>query len=157
MLQSFNENLGDLLKDLRHYASEPFPGLGFYRASKYIERLCDAFAIIGPKLPEANRGDFAALTIGDKAPAAVQALVAGLVDIRSKKTGFAMTDGVPADPEAEKQAYAIAEMKRIFPRVTTLPDLAKVISDFGQRVNTAVRSAITASMRASTETPYFPT
>ena len=156
MLQSFNENLGDLLKDLRHYASEPFPGLGFYRSSKYIERLCDAFGIIAPKLPEASQRGFKALTIAGKSPAAVQTAVAGLVDIRGEKKGFPPGDGAPADPEAEKQAYAIAEMNKILPGVTTLPDLAKVMTDFGQRVNSLVRSAITADMRALDENPYFP-
>ena len=156
MLQSFNENLGDLLKDLRHYASEPFPGLGFYRSSKYIERLCDAFVVIAPKLPETARGRFSALTVAGKAPAEVQRAVAGLVDIRGEKTGFPEGDGGPANAEQEKQAYAIEEMRAIFPSVVTLPDLAKVLSTFGQQVNAVVRSAITSDMQALNVNPYFP-
>lgn len=157
MLQSFNENLGDLLKDLRHYASEPFPGLGFYRSSKYIERLCDAFDVIAPKLPDAAQSAFRGLRIAGKAPADVQRAVTGLVDIRGEKKGFPTgTDGKPADPEQEKQAYAIAEMKGIFPGVVTLPDLAKVLNGFGQQVNAMVRSAITNDMQALNANPYFP-
>ncbi len=152
MLQSFNENLGDLLKDLRHYAAEPFPGLGFYRSSKYIERLCDAVAIIGPKLPESSRAAFGALTIDDQSPGTVQSRIAGLVDIRGEKSGFPTAP----DPELEKQAFAIAQMRGIFPSVTTLPDLAGVMKAFGQRVNTIVRDAITAGMQAPADNPYFP-
>jgi hypothetical protein len=42
-LQSFNEQLGDFLKDLNHYAGEP-DGKIFYRASKYLYRLFLAVA-----------------------------------------------------------------------------------------------------------------
>lgn len=156
MLQSFNENLGDLLKDLRHYAAEPYPGLGFYRSSKYIERLCDAVSVIAPKLPEKAKALFLALKIAGNAPADVQRAVAGLVDIRGEKKGFAEGPGGPADAEQEKQAYAIDEMARIFPSVVTLPDLAKVLGAFGQKVNAVVRSAITKDMKALNDNPYFP-
>jgi hypothetical protein len=37
-----------------------------------------------------------------------------------------------------------------------VPDLAKVISTFGQQVNALVRSAITKDMRALDANPYFP-
>lgn len=154
MLQSFNENLGDLLKDLRHYADEPFPGLGFYRSSKYVERLCDAFAVLSPKLPPKAKESFDALTFGDKAPKDVQVAVAALVDIRGEKTGY--PPGLFADPEAEKQAFAIKQMQGIFPGVVTLPDLAKVATNFGQKVNGVVRTVITEQMRAASESPYFP-
>lgn len=156
MLQSFNENLGDLVKDLRHYASEPFPGLGFYRSSKYIERLCDAFSVIAPKLPKDAKTAFLSLKIAGNAPADAQRAVAGLVDIRGEKKGFVEGADGPADAEEEKQAYAIEEMTKIFPSVVTLPDLAKVISAFGQQVNAHVRSAITKDMRALDANPYFP-
>ncbi len=151
MLQSFNENLGDLLKDIRHYASEPFPGLGFYRSSKYIERLCDAVSLIASKLPaEAGRA-VAAIKLGGKAPASVQTAVAGLVDIRGEKKGFPGA----ANAEEEKQAYAIAEMAKVFPGVTTLPDLAKEIGGFGREVNSVVRGAIAAAMTATGTGAYF--
>ncbi|MGH7043346.1 MAG: hypothetical protein ACREFY_14650, partial [Acetobacteraceae bacterium] len=156
MLQSFNENLGDLLKDLRHYAGEAFPGLGFYRSSKYIERLCDAFAVIAPKLPDEAQTAFRALKLAGKAPADVQRAVAGLVDIRGEKTGFAEGEDGPGGAEQEKQSYAVEEMGKVFPGVVTLPDLAKAVSAFGQAVNASVRSAITKDMRALADNPYFP-
>jgi hypothetical protein len=151
MLQSFNENMGDLLKDLRHYESEPFPGLGFYRSSKYLERLCDAAELLVDKLPEAARPAFAALRIGGLTPGQVKTAVAGLVDIRGEKKVFATA----ADPEQEKQAYAIAEMQRTFPGVTTLRDLGKVAMTYGQVVNAHVRAAVAATMTATDEAPYF--
>ena len=48
-LQSFNEQLGDFLKDLKHYAGKEFPGMGFYRSSKYLDRLLDAMILIGDR------------------------------------------------------------------------------------------------------------
>jgi hypothetical protein len=151
MLQSFNENLGDLLKDLRHYDGEPFPGLGFYRSSKYLERVCDAAVLTASKLPGPAQADFAKLRLGGKTPGAVQTDVAGLVDIRGEAKTF---EGV-ADLEQEKQAYAIAEMSRIFPGVTTLRDLGKVTMEFGQQVNSLVRATVTEQMAAANEAPYF--
>ncbi len=156
MLQSFNENLGDMLKDLRHYASEPFPGVGFFRSSKYLERLCEAFGLITGKLPERAQAGFAAIKIGGKAPDAVRGEVGGLVAIRGDKKGFkADGDGAVPDPEAEKQAYAIAEMSKIFPSVVTLPDLGKVVSAFGQQVNALARNAIAEQMKAASDAAYF--
>ena len=78
----------------------------------------------------------------------VQKAVAGFVDIRGEKKGFPEGEGGPADAEQEKQAYAIEEMGKIFPGVVTLPDLAKVLTNFGQKVNAVVRSAITKEMQA---------
>jgi hypothetical protein len=151
MLQSFNENLGDMLKDLRHYASEPFPGLGFYRSSKYLERVCDAAILTASKLSDPSQDKFAALRLGGKTPAAVQMALGGLVDIRGEAKVFEGVD----DPEQEKQAYAIDEMGKIFAGVTTLRDLGKLVSDFGQQMNTLVRSTVTKQMRASDEGAYF--
>jgi predicted metalloprotease len=150
MLQSLNENLGDLLKDLRHYESEPFPGLGFYRSSKYLKRVCDAAILTGSKLPADSKLKFDALRIGGKTPAAVQMAVAGMVDIRGEAKVFDV-----ADPEQEKQAYAIEEMAKIFPGVTTLRDLGKIVAAFGQQVNAVARAVVTDQLRATDEAAYF--
>ncbi len=164
MLQSFNENLGDLLKDLRHYASEPFPGLGFYRSSKYIERMCDAAMLLASKLPASDQEVLAGISLGGKKPNDVKTAVGGLVEIRGDKKSIEPSDaetarfareGTTFDAEAEKQAYAVEEMSKVFPGVTTLPDLAKVISAFGQEINGAVRSAIAAEMTAADPRSYF--
>lgn len=151
MLQSFNENLGDLLKDLRHYASEPFPGLGFYRSSKYIERLCDAVGLLASKMPGRSAATVTGIKIAGKTPAQIQVAMAGLVDIRGEKKGFPAV----ADAEQEKQAYAIEEMSKAFPGVTTLPDLARLLSGFGREVNAAVRSAIATEMSPADPSAYF--
>ena len=153
MLQSFNENLGDLLKDLRHYASEPFPGLGFYRSSKYIERLCDAVGLLAAKMPGKTAATVTGIQIAGKPPAGVKTAMAKLVDIRGEKTGFPEA----ADAEKEKQAFAIAQMAMVFPGVTTLPDLAKLMSGFGREINAAVRSAIATEMTAADPAAYFAT
>lgn len=156
MLQSFNENLGDLLKDLKHYGTEPYPGLGFYRCSKYIERLCDAVSVIAPKLEDTARDAVLAVPLGDKSAKVVQGRLGNLVDIRGDKKSFATLKPPPADPELEKQAYAVAEMSTIFPGVITLPDLAKQVTTYGQKVNAIVRKAIAKDMHALNSNPYFP-
>ena len=139
MLQSLNENLGDLLKDLRHYSAEPSPGLGFYRSSKYVERLCDAAVLMSGKL-QTNRAKMESLRLGGKTPAEVQGALAKLVDIRGDKIGFAA--GAVTDPEQEKQAFAVAEMKKIFPSVATLGDLGRLVTAFCAQVNSLVRAEV---------------
>ncbi len=151
MLQSFNENLGDLLKDLRHYSSDPFPGQGFYRSSKYIERLCESVGLIAAKVPDGAR-TVGAIPLGRGTPADVQRAMQNLVNIRGEKTTFDA-----ADKEAEKQAYAVQEMTSAFPGVTTLPDLGKQLSDFGRKVNATVRSAIANDLTAANPSAYFAT
>ena len=153
MLQSLNENLGDLLKDLRHYSAEPSPGLGFYRSSKYVERLCDAAVLMSGKL-QTNRAAMERLTLGGKTPAEVQAALANLVNIRGDKLGFAA--GAVTDPEQEKQAFAVAEMKKIFPSVATLGDLGRLVTTFCAQVNSLVRAEIAEQAGgAAGEAGYF--
>jgi hypothetical protein len=60
-----------------------------------------------------------------------------------------------ADPEQEKQAYAIEEMAKIFPGVTTLRDLGKIVAAFGQQVNAVARAVVTDQLRATDEAAYF--
>lgn len=153
MLQSFNENLGDLLKDLKHYESEPFPGLGFYRSSKYLERMCDAAIWTASKLPPDLKTKCEALRLGGKTADEVKGAVGGLVAIRGEAKVFT---GV-ADPEQEKQAYAIEQMSAIFPGVTTLRDLGRLATEYGRQLNGIVRAAVTASMTAESENAYFST
>ena len=47
-LQSFNEQEGDILKDLKHYGEKP-AGYAYYRSSKYLERLLDALVLLQSK------------------------------------------------------------------------------------------------------------
>ncbi len=50
ILDSLNEQLGDFLKDIRHYTAEEVDdGTTFYRASKYMHRLFDAVNLLKEK------------------------------------------------------------------------------------------------------------
>jgi hypothetical protein len=157
-LQSFNEQLGDLMKDLKHYQSEPFPGLGFYRCSKYMERALDALAWIrkryGDAYPEVKN-----LVIAGKAPEALKGEVAGgLVLARKGVLAFQDGDGRElADDQRELEAYAIDEVKRIFGGgVTTLGALGALFSKAGATVNAALRKAAAGeAMKAGDERAYF--
>ena len=150
LLQSFNENLGDLLKDLKHYGHETFPGLGFYRSSKYLERLCEAAKLTFARLATATGTAMAVPKVGSKTVDEVMAGVKKLVDIRGEKLVF---DG--DDQEEKKQAFAMAEMKKVLPEVTTLSDLGGVAVAFGQEVNRVTRTALAAVMKTDSEAPYF--
>ena len=129
------------------------PGLGFYRSSKYVERLCDAAVLMSGKL-QTNRAAMERLKLGGKTPAEVQAALAKLVDIRGDKLGFAA--GAVPDPEQEKQAFAVAEMKKIFPSVATLGDLGRLVTTFCAQVNSLVRAEVAEQAGgAGGEAGYF--
>ena len=101
-----------------------------------------------------NRPAMERLRLGDKPPAEVQAGLAKLVDIRGDKLGFAA--GAVTDPEQEKQAFAVAEMKKIFPSVTTLGDLGRLVTTFCAQVNSLVRAEVAQSAGgAAGEAGYF--
>lgn len=160
-LQSFNEQLGDFLKDLKHYDEKsPFPGLGLYRSSKYLERLCEAMDWIGKKL-DGDRAQAEAavaykkITINGQAPAVVKGRLGGLVDLRGGKVEFKDA----ADPQQETEAWALAETQKIFGgSVKTLSDLGTLVTDLGKRVNVVLRKADMAQkMMAESEKAYFPT
>jgi len=159
-MQSFNEQLGDFLKDLKHYDEKsPYPGLGLYRSSKYLERFCEAMVWIGKKLDgdpalKAAAGEFRAITIAGKTPDAVKAALAGLVDLRGGKVEFADA----ADPQQEMEAYAMAEAQKIFgSNVKTLRDLGTLAKDIGKKVNVVLRKAeLAQQMMADSEKAYFP-
>jgi hypothetical protein len=165
MMQSFNENLGDLLKDLRHYADKSdLPALGFFRSSKYFERLCDAMDIIGKKLgpvPAVQR-EFQAIRVAGKTPADMRTALGKLVKVRGG-AGFKSKADFPNDPEAvedpekEKEAFVIAEMAKAMPAVKTLKDLASAVTTAGGQVNSVLRKAAAAgdAMIAGDERAYF--
>jgi hypothetical protein len=163
MMQSFNENLGDLLKDLRHYAEKSdLPALGFFRSSKYFERLCDAMDIIGQKLKGSPaQRDFLAIKIAGKTPAQMRAALGKLVKVRGgagfkAKADFPDDPDAVEDPEKEKEAFVIAEMAKAMPAVKTLKDLAAAVTTAGSQVNSVLRKAAAGdAMIAGNESPYF--
>lgn len=159
-MQSFNEQLGDFLKDLKHYDEKsPFPGLGLYRSSKYLERLCEAMDWIGRKL-ESDKAlaeafvEYRKILLNGKTPAVVKGELKGLVDLRGGKVELNGAE----DPQQEMEAWALTEVHKIFgSSVSTLSELGTLVKDLGKRVNVVLRKAdVAQKMMAESEKAYFP-
>lgn len=155
-LQSFNEQLGDLLKDLSHYAGEVSPGLGFYRSSKYLERLLDALLLLQQKVPDLD----VTIPAASMPTAEIKARVArGLLAVRKGQLAFG-DNGMTLSGDAlqrESEAFAIEEVREMF-NVVTLRDLGRRFLDLASRVNAHVRSGeLGESMyvRPGEDRPYF--
>jgi hypothetical protein len=134
-LQSFNEQLGDFLKDLSHYAGAA-NGKIFYRASKYLYRLFLAVAEL-----RAYKEEFSgleALAIEQEQGSAQKIAVAinqKLVAIRKGEGDF---EGKTEDYKIEN---AQAAMETIL-GVNTAPALKDKILQMSQEFNSKVRSRV---------------
>ena len=129
-LQSFNEQLGDFLKDLSHYANA-HDGKIFYRSSKYLYRLFLAVA----ELRQYKFKDFPSLQIESKtAHEIAKDIDSQLVAIRKGNKKF--------DSEDEKNQAAVDTMKQIL-GVQTASDLKVKILTMAQEFNVKVRSQMT--------------
>ena len=154
-LQSFNEQLGDFIKDLHHHAndqSEDLPGTGFFRSSKYLDRLIDAVALLeqkatgglGVKLP----GKLATLEDYRKA------LGEGLLALRKGKIRITKAGAEPEEEQEQMEAFAIAEIRKLF-GVSTLHDLGKLFKSFGSQVNAKLRAQVAKEMEALDAQAFF--
>ncbi|MDB6122865.1 MAG: hypothetical protein JWQ71_1858 [Pedosphaera sp.] len=156
-MQSFNEQVGDFLKDAKHYEEKsPFPGLGFYRSSKYLERVCDSMEWISKKLEQSGSEaakEFSAITIAGKKPEALKPSLKPLTDLRGGKKDFT---GL-ADPQQETEAYSMEVVQSIFgPSVKTLRDLAGIVKKTSLEVNKVLRKAdVGQQLVAQDDKAYF--
>lgn len=143
-LQSFNEQLGDFLKDLSHYANAP-DGKIFYRSSKYLYRLFLAVA----ELRQYKLKKLQSLTIESKgADEIAKDIDTQLVAIRKGNKKF--------DTENEKNQAAVDTMKEIL-GVQTASDLKVKILTMAQEFNVKVRSQLTelSTPGRNTSKDYF--
>jgi hypothetical protein len=144
-LQSFNEQLGDFLKDLEHYQQEEFPGMGFYRSSKYLVRLFDAAALLIAKAPNLQV---------DLDMEQAKNINAGI--LAARKGALEFKDGPDGKPlegqalQAEIEAFATEEIKKMF-GVSTLKDLGVKFKKVGTAVNAQLRKMVADEMKASKE------
>ena len=136
-LQSFNEQLGDFLKDLQHYGGDE-PGKAIIQSSKYLERLLDAARLMVDKEMFAGAAVLDELTVQLK----LQGKVKGeLIAARKGNLVLVAKEGnAPVNQEEQRRAYACAFMKKL--GVTSVAGLAKKYSDLGMRVNAAARKAL---------------
>lgn len=154
-LQSFNEQLGDLVKDLKHYAEEDLPGSGFYRCSKYMDRLFDAAVLLKQKAKEALPDEIAfdpnvpgittpVSALKSKTADGLLALRKGAIKIEVKDTGDPIET---AKLEAEQiQAFAINEIREMF-GVSSLNQLSALFKAYGVAVNAQLRKAVAEEMK----------
>ncbi len=162
-LQSFNEQLGDFIKDLHHHAEakdEELPGTGFFRSSKYLDRLIDAVSLLDQK----QAGGLKAEIPGNLASLKEyrSALSEGLLSMRKGKISIEAADieGSGTDEEKAKkaheqmEAFAIAEIKRLFD-VTTLKALGQKFKTYGAKINAELRAQVALEMQALKDDAAF--
>ncbi|MEU5431583.1 hypothetical protein AB0H73_39115 [Streptomyces olivoreticuli] len=125
-LQSFNEQLGDLLKDLWHYSD---PGESFYRSAKYLQRMTaaarQALQSCGATLRDE---DLALLTQFEE----ISSPEGTLLGIRSGKPKY-------ESATATQKSDIATSIHRETLNITSQADLRHAALDLGAQVNAAVR------------------
>ncbi len=140
-LQSFNEQLGDFLKDLEHYGDED-PGKAIIQSSKYLERLLDAVDLmIGKDMFGADQGLLEELRDECK----VQKDVKGQLIAARKGNLLLMPNeaDAPVDQNEQRRAFACRFMKDRL-GVTSLAGLAQRYKTLAVRINKAARVNLAA-------------
>lgn len=155
LLESFNEQLGDLLKDLDHYGRDK-PGLGFYRSSKYADRLLDALLLLQLKHPALD----VTLPCATMSTADVKARIAkGWLAARKGQLAFG-ADSARLTGEAlqhEVEAFALDEARVLF-GMASLGQYQAMLVELSLRVNAAIRGGPlkeALSVERGEERPYF--
>jgi hypothetical protein len=136
-LQSFNEQLGDFLKDLAHYGDKE-PGKAIIQSSKYLERLIDAIGLLNDKhMFEADQPLKSKLL----EELARQSRLSGeLIAARKGNMWMVAPGEAPVDQDEQRKAYACDFMKQL--GITSVAALGKTYMDLGIRVNAAARKAL---------------
>lgn len=157
-VQSANEQLADLLKDMEHYEEEEHEakahgkdpaavaGQAFVHASKYLERLLDAAAILASQFAPKTDTDPPAPDLEWFAQNVKDTNVTGKTNLKDKAEALQKrvkglllslrkTSKVPGDL---KKPLAVEEVKQIF-GVSDIQGFTAVMMKLGQELNTVVR------------------
>lgn len=145
ILQSFNEQLGDFLKDIVHYTHEDAPaGKTFYRSSKYLYRLFDAV------LELRKRQEFQDMKLqieNQKSVEDMAKIVKGeLLTVRKGDKKF--------DSEEEKLAHCEQIVNNLF-KVTTAEGLKQVVLKMSSDFNQKVRNKLSFTLDKDESKKYF--
>ncbi|MDQ2686317.1 MAG: DUF4157 domain-containing protein, partial [Armatimonadota bacterium] len=136
ILQSFNEQLGDFLKDIGHYTHEGAPaGKIFYRSSKYLWRLFDAVNEMRTERQGAERLLLPPLKFELAYKPAPE--IAGRLD----KELVAIRKGVGNLDEPQKVKKSEEIVGSLF-RVSSAPALQSVVLGLSQEFNSAIRQRV---------------
>lgn len=157
-VQSANEQLADLLKDMEHYEDEEHEaraqgkdpaavaGQAFVHASKYLERLLDATAILAAQFAPKKQGDPAAPELKWFAENVKDADVTGKPTLKEKSEALQQrvkglllnlrkSSKVPSDL---KKPIAVDEVQQLF-GVSTIEAFTAVMMKLGRELNSVVR------------------
>jgi hypothetical protein len=156
LLQSFNEQLGDLFKDFLHYGEDRWPGLGFYRSSKYLDRLLDAALLLKRKVPDLDISIPGATLSTEALKVRV---AAGLLEARKGRLVFGDNGAVLSGDalKREIEAFAMDEVEAMF-GVTTLADMRTICLTLGETINVTLRSGelgVRLVPAEDADLPYF--
>jgi hypothetical protein len=146
-LDSFNEQLGDFLKDLAHYGDEE-PGVAIIQSSKYLDRLIDAASLLvdmdkreeklqlfsgNPRLmEELNKQIGKQKDIRDQLIAARKGKL-----IMEPEEG---SESETVDQIEQRRAFACDFMKKM--GITSVAALGRTYQELGKKVNIEVRKAL---------------
>ncbi|MCT7948237.1 hypothetical protein NG798_00325 [Ancylothrix sp. C2] len=145
ILQSFNEQLGDFLKDIVHYTHEDAPdGKTFYRSSKYLYRLFDAVIELR-KRPDFN--DMKLQIENTKPVEDMAKIVKGeLLAVRKGEKTF--------NSEEEKLAHCEKVVNDLF-KVKTAEGLKQVVLNMSSDFNQKVRNKLSFTQDKEESKKYF--
>jgi hypothetical protein len=141
-LQSFNEQLGDFLKDLEHYGDDD-PGKAIIQSSKYLERLLDAVNLmIGKNMFDADKD----LLVSLKSECEKQADIKNeLIAARKGNLMLMPKEGNdPVDQAEQRRAFACQFLKEKL-KVNSLAGLAQRYTALAVKINKAARINILTS------------
>lgn len=151
LMQSVNEQVADLFKEMKHYegvveeAEQNAPeeekqaarnranGEGYVHASKYFFRLLDAAISLNLKFPNEQSVQAPYEAVKNQGNLTLEQLKKQVDDVLLKLRKSAV---IP--PEVKGEVGAL-EMQEIFPQVTDIPSFRTMISDFAIELNKRVR------------------
>ena len=146
LLQSFNENTGDFMKDMRHYDNIDDPkkvAKGFYKSSKYLHRILDTIKVIKQKFGVTDLLPFETNLLGDSEKIKKQ-LEDGVLAIRKGAMAFISNEGEVLSPEELEQRtddFVLEQLDSIF-RSVRLPQLSTNVLLLSKEVNGWVRARV---------------
>ena len=146
LLESFNENTGDFMKDMRHYDNIDDPkkiAKGFYKSSKYIHRILDTIKVIKQKFGVTDLLPFETNLLGDSEKVKKQ-LEDGVLAIRKGAMAFTSNEDEVLSPEELEQRtddFILEQLDSIF-RSVRLPQLSANVLQLSKEVNGWVRARV---------------
>lgn len=142
-LESFNENVGDFMKDMKHYAGAHGEdelrdmGKAFYKSSKYVHRLLDTVKEIKKRFNSKEVLPFET-SLGGDSKALADKISAVSLAIRKGALEFEGGDLTDEEKERAKSLKSQEQMAELF-KVGNIDNFVQKILKFAKEVNAWVR------------------